>query len=298
MCERSSVESMSVLELDNGIISISVNHHGAELSSLRDQHGHQMLWQGSDLWKGQAPVLFPIVGRMPGDELEHDGRAYPIRQHGVARTQTFAMRQLSDHEALFILDDNEETRRHFPFPFRVELLFTLRDNSLTVIHTVENTGASVFAASLGAHPGFAWPLLPGIERDAHTLQFAADEDAPIRRIGDGLLLPDALPTPVDGSVLHLSDSLFVEDAIIFDRLESRSVRYSAPNAPSITMEFADFPLLGVWSRAPGEFVCIEPWFGMTAPQGFAGEYERKPGQFRLKPGESRVFSYSITVDQP
>lgn len=289
---------MSVLELDNGIISISVNHHGAELNSLRDRHGRQFLWQGGEAWKSQAPVLFPIVGRMPGDELIHNRTGYPIKQHGVARTQEFVARQLGTTEALFILEDNEETRSHFPFAFRLEIRFTLDRNSLTVSHTVENTGSSEFAASLGAHPGFAWPLLPGIARDVHTLEFAQPESAPIRRIADGLLLPDALPTPVHGRTLHLNDSLFADDAVIFDRLVSRSVRYSAAGAPSITMDFADFPLLGVWSRAPGEFVCIEPWFGMTAPKDFDGEYDLKPGQFTLKSGESRVFSYSITIDQP
>jgi galactose mutarotase-like enzyme len=81
-------------------------------------------------------------------------------------------------------------------------------------------------------------------------------------------------------------------------LSSRSVRYSAPGAPSITVDYPDFPLLGVWSKAPGEFVCIEPWFGMTAPLGFAGEYDSKPGQFVLEPGQERTFAHSITVGQP
>ncbi|MCU1585303.1 MAG: aldose epimerase [Microbacteriaceae bacterium] len=289
---------MSFLELDNGMVSISVNHLGAQLSSLRDRHGREFLWQGGDEWKGQAPVLFPVVGRMPGDELVHDGRAYPIRQHGVARTQEFTARQVGDHEARFSLEDNEETRKAFPFAFRLELRFTLDRNAVVVSHTVQNTGPTRFSASIGAHPGFAWPLLPGLQREAHTLTFPHDESAPIRRIADGLLLAEPLPTPVAGKVLTLKDSLFAADAIIFDELQSRSVHYSAPGAPTITVSFADFPLLGVWSRPPGEFVCIEPWFGMTAPQGFEGEYDTKPGQFSLGAGEARVFTYSITVETP
>jgi galactose mutarotase-like enzyme len=176
--------------------------------------------------------------------------------------------------------------------------FHVADNTATVRHTVSNPGHEGFAASLGAHPGFAWPLVDGAAREAHTIEFTVAEPAPIRRISDGLLLPQSLPTPVVGTTLRLDESLFIEDAIIFDQLSSRSVRYSAPGTPSVTLDFADFPLLGLWSKLPGEFVCIEPWFGMTAAQDFEGEYDRKPGQFTLRPGESRVFTYSITVDQP
>jgi galactose mutarotase-like enzyme len=290
--------AMGFIALDSGILSVSVNSHGAELSSLRDRAGRELLWQGGDAWPRRAPILFPIVGRMPGDELVHDGRSYPIGQHGFARDSDFAVESLGSSECVFTLVDTAETRSHFPFPFRLDVNFSVIGTTLTVRHSVANTGDEIFAASLGAHPAFAWPILDGIARDAHSIEFAVEEPAPIRRISDGLLLPDSLPTPVVGTTLQLDESLFADDAIIFDRLSSRSVRYSAPGAPSITLDFADFPLLGLWSKAPGEFVCIEPWFGVTAPQDFDGEYDRKPGQFTLKPGESRVFTYSITVDRP
>ncbi|HEY0260526.1 MAG TPA: aldose 1-epimerase family protein [Lacisediminihabitans sp.] len=289
---------MALSELDNGILSVSVDSNGAQLNGLVDQTGRQLLWQGSDVWRGQAPVLFPIVGRMPGNQLIHAGTAYPIAQHGFARNQEFEVERISGTKCRFVLTDNDQTHAHFPFGFRFELLFTVEANRLTIVHTVSNTGPERFSASLGAHPGFAWPLAPGVAREDHVLEFAAEEPAPIRRIADGLLLAETRPTPVQGRILQLDDSLFVDDAIIFDELTSRSVRYSAPGAASITVAFADFPLLGVWSRAPGEFLCIEPWFGMTAPDDFAGEYNTKPGQFSLDPGQSRTFSYSITVDQP
>ena len=103
---------------------------------------------------------------------------------------------------------------------------------------------------------------------------------------------------MEGRVLRLNDALFEDDAIIFDRLTSRSVRYTAPGAPAVLITFDDFPQLGLWSKAPGQFVCIEPWFGMTAPEGFTGEYSEKPHQFVLASQESRNFAYSITIERP
>ena len=289
---------MSYFELDSGSLTVSVNSHGAELSGLRDETGRELLWQGGEPWARRAPILFPIVGRMPGDQLVHDGRSYPIRQHGFARDSEFAAERISDSECVFTLVDTVETRTYFPFPFQLEVGFRVVGTALTIRHRVSNTGDATFSASLGGHPAFAWPLVPGVARDAHRIEFANAEPSPIRRISAGLLLPQAQPTPVVGSTLWLDDSLFVDDAIIFDRVASRSLRYSGPGTPIVTVDFADFPLLGVWSKAPGDFVCVEPWFGMAAPQGFTGEYDQKPGQFSLQAGESRVFTYSISVGQP
>ncbi|WP_394768091.1 aldose 1-epimerase family protein [Lacisediminihabitans sp.] len=289
---------MGFLQLDNGILRVAINPLGAELSSLRHRGGGELLWQGGDPWHRRAPVLFPLVGRMPGDLLVHNGVAHPIGQHGFARDLPFEVGQNTATSAEFILVDTEETRRQFPFAFCLAVRFTVEGETLSIRHTVENPGGEAFSASIGGHPAFAWPLAEGIAPESHTLEFAEDEPAPIRRLAGGLLLPDAVESPVRGSTLALDESLFEADAIIFDALTSRSVRYSAPAAPSLTMRFDDFPLLGLWSKAPGAFLCIEPWYGMTAPRDFAGEYAQKPGQFTLLPGESRSFTYSVTVQDP
>ena len=289
---------MNLCTLENGIIRVSVDDAGAELSSLRDQFGRELLWQGESVWTRRAPILFPIVGQLPGGILTHNGKDYPIGQHGFARDERFEASGQTETSVVFTLVDSAETRVHFPFAFRLQVRYSIALATLTVQTTVTNTDQAPFSASLGEHPGFAWPLSPGIAREAHTIEFPELESFPIRRIVDGLLVAESQPTPVVGRVLSLNDSLFEDDAIIFDRLASRSVRYTAPGAPAVSIAFDDFAQLGLWSKAPGQFVCIEPWFGMTAPQGFAGEYSEKPHQFVLAPQESRNFTYSITIEQP
>ena len=289
---------MTLCTLDNGIIRVSIDDAGAELSSLRDQLGRELLWQGESVWTRRAPILFPIVGQLPGGILTHDGEDYPIGQHGFARDERFTSSNQTGTSVFFTLVDSAETRVHFPFGFRLQVRYSLAHETLTVQTTVTNTSHASFSASLGEHPGFAWPLVAGIARDAHTIEFPEPESSPIRRIVDGLLVAESQPTPVEGRVLALNEPLFENDALIFDRLASRSVRYTAPGAPALSITFADFPQLGLWSKAPGQFVCIEPWFGMTAPQGFSGEYSEKPHQFILRPHESRDFTYSVTIEQP
>lgn len=186
-------------------------------------------------------ILFPIVGQLPGGILTHDGEDYPIGQHGFARDERFTSSNQTGTSVFFTLVDSAETRVHFPFGFRLQVRYSLAHETLTVQTTVTNTSHASFSASLGEHPGFAWPLVAGIARDAHTIEFPEPESSPIRRIVDGLLVAESQPTPVEGRVLALNEPLFENDAIIFDRLASRSVRYTAPGAPALSITFADFP---------------------------------------------------------
>ncbi|MCU1414757.1 MAG: LacX protein [Microbacteriaceae bacterium] len=282
--------------LDNGSLRVAINPVGAELQSLTDRKGREYLWQGGEAWPRRAPILFPIVGRMPHDELVVDGRSYRIHQHGFARDMVFAITEESITGALFTLRDTAESLAQFPFPFTLTVRYALEGERLGVLTTVTNTGTEAFSASLGEHPGFAWPLVDSIPRNWHSLEFPHDEAEPIRRVdAHGLLRDETFPTPVSGRTLSLNEELFDDDAVIFDKLRSRSVRYSAPDGPSVTVDFDDFPFLGVWSRKPGDFICIEPWFGMAAPEGFSGDYAAKPGQFSLAPGDVLSFAHGITL---
>lgn len=293
---------MAVIELRNHALTLRVSSKGAEMASLEligsGQPDRELLWQGGEAWTRRAPVLFPIIGRMPGDQLVHGGVDYPIFQHGFARDFEFRCDRISESEVEFTLDESAETLIHFPFPFRLEVRFELVDATVLITQTVSNLAREPFSASLGAHPGFSWPLPGAASKAEHRIEFEVPEAEPIRRMANGLLKPELFTNPVTGSTLELDESIFEADAVIFDRLASRSVRYSAPGALSITVSFPDFPILGVWSKAPGEFVCIEPWFGMTAAEDFSGEYREKPHQFVLEPNESREFSYSVTIEQP
>ncbi|MCU1581668.1 MAG: aldose 1-epimerase [Microbacteriaceae bacterium] len=287
---------MSFYELGSDELTISVNDLGAELSSVRDRQGRELLWQGGEAWGRRAPILFPIVGRLPGNQLLSGGDSFRMTQHGFARDQPFVVEQSNESSCLFTLTDNPETMAQFPFLFRLQVRYTVIGDTVEVQTTVTNPGERTLSASLGEHPGFQWPLPGAASRDGHAIEFAVDEPAPIRRIdANGLLAPEPFPTPVVGRTLALDDSLFADDAVIFDQLSSRSVRYTAPGAPTISLAFPDFPLLGVWTNPPGRYVCIEPWFGMTSPAGFDGDFREKPGQFALNPGESRVFVYRIAV---
>ena len=57
--------------------------------------------------------------------------------------------------------------------------------------------------------------------------FANEEPSPVRRVEGGFLLAATDPSPVRGTVLPLSESLFTNDAVILDPVNSHAVRYAA-----------------------------------------------------------------------
>jgi galactose mutarotase-like enzyme len=281
--------------LSNGTLSAEIKADGAELCSLRDAAGGEMLWQAGPVWPRHAPVLFPIVGRLKDDRLRHQGKSYHLPQHGFARDRRFAWLNRGATGCRLVLHEDAGTRAAYPFAFRLEIAFALDDDALETTFTVANPGREVLPASLGAHPAFVWPLVEGLDKDAHSLEFAEPETAPVHRLDGGLLKPEPEPTPIAGQALALDPSLFAADAVILTQPASRSVRYTASGAPAIEVAWEGFEQLGIWSRDGGDFVCIEPWHGMASPTGFDGEFRDKPGLMLIPPGDRRMLSMRIRL---
>jgi len=99
----------------------------------------------------------------------------------------------------------------------------------------------------------------------------------------------------EGDRMVLADSLFAEDALIWDRLQSRSLSYGGPTGPSLRLDFPDMPHLGIWSKPGAGFVCLEPWQGFASPVGFDGELAEKPGIILVPAGSTRDFKLTVTV---
>ncbi|TMJ30493.1 MAG: aldose 1-epimerase family protein [Alphaproteobacteria bacterium] len=268
---------------------------GAELVRLQGAAGVELLWSGDPaVWAGRSPLLFPIVGGVKDDRISVGGKAYPLSRHGFARTSTFELIDAQPSRCLWRLRANEETRARYPFAFRLDVAYAVDGNRLTLAATVANEGDGPMPASFGFHPAFRWPLSPSLPREQHEIRFDKRERAPIRRLNNGLL-GEAVPSPVQGDRMVLADSLFAEDALIWDRLQSRSLSYGGPTGPSLRLDFPDMPHLGIWSKPGAGFVCLEPWQGFASPVGFDGELAEKPGIIVVSAGSTRDFTLTVTV---
>lgn len=282
-----------MIHLRYGDYEAEMNPFGAELAAFR-WRGLDLLWDGDPRWWGRrAPVLFPVVGRLNEDTLRHEGRSHHLPQHGFARDLPWKVVEAGDQTATLHLRDSIQTREVYPFAFELTQRLDLSDGGLQAIFTLANPGAKDLIACLGVHPAFRWPL-PGGRRDEHEIVFEADEPGPMRRLKGGLLREAPQPSPLSTSPLPLRDALFAEDALIFDRLRSRRLKFTAPGAPVVELAW-DFPHFGIWTKPGAPFLCLEPWQGFADPEGFHGEFGDKPGAVKLTPGGTRSWSYCITA---
>jgi galactose mutarotase-like enzyme len=278
-------------------LEVEISALGAELAAIRDAAGHDLLWNGDPaFWTGRAPVLFPVIGLLQGGRYRWDGAEFQMPKHGFARRTKFEILPGTPDAVTMRLDATAATRAIYPFEFRLEVTFAVQASSLSVTAAIFNRGDRSMPASFGFHPALRWPLPFGRPRAEHVIRFAQPEPAPVRRIdADGFLTPTAHATPVEGDRLQLRDDLFVDDALIFDQLRSRSVRYGAEEGPSMEVRFDDFTTLGVWTKPGAPFICIEPWRGFSDPEGFNGDIREKPGIMEIPAGGSRALSMRLTL---
>lgn len=296
--ERFSQENNVLISLTSKALAATINPLGAELWSLTDAAGRELMTDADPaFWSGRAPLLFPFVGRLREDRYRANGAEYSLPQHGFARKITFALVDQDAGSALFRLEADDVTRENYPFDFRLDMRFALTDATLAMTATVGNHGQSDMPFSFGYHPAFAWPLPYGAAVEQHRITFEKPERAPIRKVGHekGLIALESVPSPVDGATLKPTHDMFRGDALIWDHLASRSLTWGAPGTPHLKIDFPDTPWLGLWQVPGARYLCVEPWAGMADPVGFTGDVWDKPGVIRLAPGEERTFRMDVTL---
>lgn len=273
----------------------AINPLGAELSSLTDAAGRELMTDADPaFWRGRAPILFPIVGRLNDDVLWVGDESYRMEKHGFARRARFDIADVSADQAIFRITDTAETREQYPFPFLLEIGFAVMGATLAMTAKIGNPGDDPLPASFGWHPAFAWPLPFGTPRADHRILFAAAEPGPVRGLNPEGLIAEDRPSPVAGATLPLSDGLFERDALIWNPVQSRALRYGGESGPQLDIAW-DAPRLGIWTKPGARFVCVEPWHGIADSIGYQGEFSDKPGVFTIPAGEMWRCEMRVTL---
>jgi len=287
-----------LVSLRSDTLTASIAPLGAELWSLADAQGRQLMTDADPaFWRGRAPLLFPIVGALAGDQYRLGDRTFSMAKHGFARRSEFALIEADPQNALFRLEASDATRAHYPFEFRLDMGFALNGATLAMTATVSNLGDVPMPFSFGYHPAFAWPLPFGGAAEDHRVVFERDEPAPIRRLdlATGLVLPETQPSPVVGNIYAPTHFDFEADALIWDQLASRSLIYGVPGQPRLRIDFPDTPMLGIWQKPGARYLCIEPWAGIADPLGFAGDFSEKPGVMTLAANAQQRLRMDVTL---
>ncbi len=271
--------------IENEYLTAQIDDMGAQLHSLvTKDDGFEYLWQGNpDVWYGQAPVLFPVIGQLFEDKFRYDGKDYPLAKHGFARKMLFEAADVEGARAVFILRSNEETLQMFPFNFEFAVCFELVGRAIKVTHTVTNLDDKTMYFSCGAHPGFNCAIGDYLEFEE------SEEGAQVEKIDkENIIIGTKFDVELEeGRRLRLTPDLFAEDALIFSDLNSNVVTLKSDNSErSVRFDFGDAPFLGIWAKPNAPYVCIEPWYGVNDDRIRYEDVSQKRGIQSLEPEET------------
>lgn len=298
----------TVFTLENEELLITVNRHGAELAGIYDKKAKRELLWGADpaIWNRHAPILFPFIGKSFEGKYMHEGTEHDITPHGFARDMDFEPLLCDMDECWHRLKDTPETYKVYPFHFELEVGHRLTGRTIEVMWRVRNTDSGELLFMIGGHPAFQVP--EGKSIYDYTLVFNKEgTNSGKHQEALHYLAPGETGYQMDEKtgVLKLEKGQvpvtegFFNQVLtyMFDEGQVSSVGLLVDQKPYVTITCDGFPYLGVWTvEATHPFVCLEPWCGLCAPDGYKGELKERPGVQKLGAWETWEKSYSIRIE--
>ncbi len=280
-----------VYSAENSKFTLAVKEMGAELNSLKSKEiGIEYIWNGNtDIWYGQSPILFPIIGRLLDDKYTLNGKEYSMDKHGIVRKKPFTLVEKTEDSLTFVQTDDDESITKYPYKFELKVKFQLTEKGLKVTHTVKNNNDSVMYYSFGAHPAFNCQI-------GDYLEFNKDTSLETERIDhESILVNEKFPVEMDGNKVVLTKDLFVDDALILSSFDSDSISIKSNSHDRIIKFDFDSPFLGIWAKPNAPYVCLEPWWGVNDSYNKVSDFSEKRGIMALEPNSSKEFTWEVSI---
>ena len=213
-----------------------------------------------------VPFLVPMFGRLQDSRYTWAGNTYPMDIHGFGHTSPWSVVSRSEDEVVLLLESGPETKRQYPFDFRVTLTYRLEFSQLHIGLRIENTGTEPMPYNYGFHPYFLTDRPEAVEVEARAeakVDFSSGNMLPFGHDVVKLRIPQGAP----------------EAGAALAGLKSPTCIYVTGENRMLTMaQDESFTQLIFWAQAGKPFLCVEPING--SPNGLnTGNY------LTLNPGE-------------
>ena len=233
-----------MLRIESDELRVEIKEEGAELHSVFDKtSGQEFLWQGGALWKEQAPVLFPFIGRLQGKCYLYNEKKYSMGLHGFAWENTFRVVENEQESCILELRDTAVTRQSYPFSFRLRMFYRVEGKSLFIETKVENLGVETLYFGLGLHPGFR--LFSSEEKISEfEVYFPKLRETKAEQIlfsKDCFTKKDRGEISLEEKTLSLTSALFKKDAVVLSGTGSALFFRKKGTERGIYMEYPDYP---------------------------------------------------------
>ncbi len=285
--------------ITDGSVSASIDSLGAQLMNL-GLGGNEYLWQGDPaFWNRRSPVLFPIVGVLKDGRATSAQGEVVLPRHGCARDYEHEIVELDETHVVYQLDANEKTRAAYPFDFRLNMGYEVREGALYQSYTVTNTGEVDLPFTFGAHPAFNVPLCGADESFGdYELRFAEPWTAVVPTILENGLhdfsKTHTLFTDADTWTLSHEKIDELLTIVMKDVPGEKVTLASTKSGHGVEVSFPGFDYLGIWTASSdAPFIAIEPWHGCADALDESGVFEEKRDTIVLAPGEKCAYTFSM-----
>ena len=234
--------------------------------------------------------LFPFSGRISEGRFAWNGRDVslapnflpePHAIHGQAWHAAWQVAEHGSNHARLVFDYRPED---WPWAYRAEQDFRLRDDGLDLMLRLTNHGDDSMPAGLGWHPYF--PRL-----DARV-------KVPVDRVwmSDEGMIPDRLVMPAAGADLsdwRMVDELDLDNAFtVSDQISC--IEWPGRNLRVEMVSDAELGHMVIYTPKQEEFFCVEPV--SHAPDAVNSQHPAElTGLHSLEPGETLSAQISLTI---
>jgi len=278
--------------------------HGGELCGLKyklEGTWTELLYRACDYskqegWRGKAPLLWPATGATDG-KYRVAGRDYEMPFHGFVQTMPWKVdiSKADQREARVLLgvSDTEETRKVYPFSWRLTVEYRLREGRLYMVYNAgaSNQNSSNMFFSIGNHITFRVPFQQGSEggkvtmetpgtvllkKNAKNLPTGETQPSPYRG-------PTELANVEPGRAQSLGGYSGDPTLVLMDPQGMRvRIKHSASSLPR--QPLVQFNL---WGDAKAGYFSPEPWVGGQ------NSFHTQMGLVQLKPGQAWQWTIEI-----
>ena len=264
-------------------LQLTVTDEGGSMRSLIYlPTGEERLWQGGSAWSSRDVVIFPIIGHAAPYTV--NGQTYSPKSHGVVRYARLNADDIGENFVQFSLEESDETLKTYPFAFLFRLRYEVRGDSVKLTYFVQSQGG-VMPFYVGGHPGM---YAPG---GSAVIEFENEEHPVIYPLEGGAAAMPRLKR-------FIADKAFFAECKTFQlgSLSGGAIYARTQDGYTYTYK-SDCPLFAFWSNPEcGDYVCVEPWWGINDEPAFPRELSLKPF-INFERGKGSTFCYSLTVSK-
>ena len=223
------------------------------------------------------PILFPFPNRIRNGTWQFEGETYqfdkapdsPTTIHGLLLNLPYQVeRHVADENGAVLVaslnsQDFPDVGRQYPFPFRIEITYTVTDAVLTMGIAIKNTGDRNMPMGFGIHPYFNVALGPEAKAAEAVITVPAAKYWEL----DEVLVPTGTQHDVTGTLDlrngqpfgtlkldHVFTDVQLAEGVSRCRIENKDTGYG------MVMESdAQFRELVVYTPPGRDAICFEPY---------------------------------------